>query len=705
MKDRKFTSVYTANIVGMDSRADWLLNFGLHDYIADVKTTLVPFIMNIHDESQVETIARLIEDGQIYIPGMYAQHGNIQANKFFTAFALKSFFDELAIAETMPLKGLREAAKEILLCAPHVSAQPDLRRKGTTGALVEPAFEARTWPDDTVVIGIIDDGIAFGHQQFRHEDRTRVQFFWRQDGLAQNPRTVDYGSELSKYDGNGRSGIDSLLTESTFGGSVDEDSFYHRAGMIDFNEPGASHKAVAWRASHGTHVLDLAAGASPSDMVANRPIICVQLPTTVVADTSGATWRDKVKNGMDYIIQRASLLTGEGESPLPVVINFSFGVLAGPHDGTGIMERDFDQLIASYDKLRIVLPAGNSHLSRCHAHLSFDNQGESIELQWRVQPDDRTSSWLHIWMPNDNLTAPASDQITLQIEEPGGIQTPILGDSNPGAGVTIVDDSGQEICLAINTFEAGQTQRSHFSIRLQPTARLENSEPIIPPRGKPLPIAPSGVWKIKLQNVNLSPDEHVEAWIERDDTVFGYARRGRQSYFDHPCYKRFNAQGVVIEDDPPDACPVQRAGLINAIGTGRETIVIGGVQGKERRVAAYSAGGPVTPAAGTTGHRIGPDALSVSDDSRVHMGVLAAGSRSGSVVALSGTSFAAPRIAREVANDLANGGSGDREFVKNLALLHESSAPPIPPQPTPERGGWGRIVLPNPNIQLPRTDD
>ena len=206
------------------------------------------------------------------------------------------------------------------------------------------------------------------------------------------------------------------------------------------------------------------------------------------------------------------------------------------------------------------------------------------------------------------------------------------------------------------------TERGRYLVELQPTARLQPAT---------APIAPSGVWKVRLENLLLEPGEAVQAWIQRDDTAYGYPIRGRQSYFDQPCYVRFDAQGREIEEDnhPAQAmspCHVKRASLINslatssgkniAIGAGTivaAPIVAGGYLRKELSIARYSAGEPITPPAGGTLppnlHK--PDATLVSDDSKVHAGVLAAGSRSGSQVAINGTSVAAPTLARWVADN------------------------------------------------------
>ena len=646
----------------------------------------MPFIVVASDRATRMLIDKV---KAIYVPGLYRDRSNKICTTTFTAFARKKFFDDLAAGDLHT--ALRDAPKQILLCSPFPSAQPDWQPGMDIPQLHEPPDSSQAWPGGTVVMGIIDDGISFGHEHFLNEAGTRVQFYWRQDGLKQTEPTVDFGSELCRHDGI-RPGIDSLLSQSTFGGAVDEDHFYHLAGALDFSEPNGLHRAASWRRAHGTHVLDLAAGAPRSENVTNRPIICVQLGSTAVADTTGALWGDKVKAGIDYIMQRANLLTADGEENLPLVINFSFGLHAGPHDGTAPLEHDFEKQLSSRPKTRMVLPSGNSHLSRCHATVKFDHPGDSVELLWRVQPEDLTPSWLYIWLPHDDASPPGTDRIKLTVREPGGIVTPELGDSSPGAGVVILDGS-EIICLAVSGFDDVSTQRSHFVIAIQPTLRLNATDPKAPP----------GVWTINIKNVSLTKHRQVDAWVEGDDAPYGYPRRGRQSYLDDGRYQQFDEAGFVLESDPPDSCPTKWAGSINAIATGKQPIVIGGLIRKELRPAPYSAGGPITMPAGAIPpvHRDGPDALCTSDDSIVHGGVLAAGSRSGSLVAMNGTSVAAPLIARIVADSLATSGTGDRGFIHGLA---EPPSLPAgsPPKPSKERGGAGRILLPHPYMRISR---
>ena len=63
------------------------------------------------------------------------------------------------------------------------------------------------------------------------------------------------------------------------------------------------------------------------------------MPTVTVADTSGLGLEYYVLDGIDYILGRAQDIAQEREcGELPVVINFSSGILAGPRDGTHPLE-------------------------------------------------------------------------------------------------------------------------------------------------------------------------------------------------------------------------------------------------------------------------------------------------------------------------------------------------------------------------------
>ncbi|MBB3019690.1 hypothetical protein FHR70_002755 [Microvirga lupini] len=535
---------------------------------------------------------------------------------------------------------------------------------------------------DTVIVGIIDDGIPFAHERFRKADgTTRVEYVWVQHGpLGNVPIDFDNGFELPKAD------IDDLLTKCRQGDFIDEDEIYRRAGVADFTLDG--RKSLAWRASHGAHVMDLACGWDPNEAPDWR-IICVQLPTPTTADSSGASLAPYAVKALEYIRNRAQAIAGPGLS-LPVVVNFSYGLLAGPHDGTHEIELAFDRILSDHNNtpgnkpMRVVIPSGNSHLARAHATVSFQAAGDQATLPLRVLPDDLTPSFVEIWLPPP--PAAAANRVELTIATPQGDVSPPLEEND--SDYLQYEIGGKVICEARYHFFPAPTGRGMFLISLQPTTRLEAEKSPVPTD----PVAPAGLWNLTLKNLGLSALQAVEAWVQRDDAPVGYPRRGRQSYFDVPSYEIYGHDGKPLEEDDPD-CPVKRAGSINAIATGKDTIVIGGLMRKELRPPAYSAGGPVTtPTGAAASHRCGPDALTVSDDSIVQSSVLAAGTRSSSVIAMNGTSVAAPLITRWIACELADKRVGDRDAVRKLADDKEPNL--SPPKPSPERGGAGRAPLP-----------
>lgn len=699
-----------ATIVGMDPRADWLLD-SCSDFLPHPQT-LIPFILSFHDDSGPRAVNKLLKHPngpQIYISPRYLNleseselhilKPEIGVGRSIVAWARKKFFCDLAKPKG-EFEAFSKAQKRIRLGTPVAGAEPKWRPTQRILPLDKPEVgpPGDGWPDTTVIVAIIDDGIAVAHEHFRRRDgSTRVECFWRMREKVST--TVDFGLELFKGIQSGRDGIDELLVKSRVDRVVpDEDVLYRTARVYDFAAP--FHNGVAWRAAHGTHVLDLAAGADPKICdVDCRPIIAVQLPTAVTQDTSGTDLTWAVLEGLSYIFDRAKQLAGNGRK-LPLVINFSYGVFAGPHDGTTELESEIEKLVEDYEQAcgepcRVVLPAGNSHLSRCHAEVDFDGKQITQPLYLRLQPDDLTDSWVQIWLPYQYGQPPNASRLIVAVETPSGVATTELGEF-PDQAVELVNDRGVPICRLSYHFETNVTKRGCFLVSFRPTAR---QVPSANPSCDDV-VAPSGKWTIRLRNIDLAAGQAVHAWIQRDDTAYGYRRRGRQAYFDHECYKRFDSQGRVIEDDDHSeqgACVVTRASLFNALATGATVLTAGGFRRKDRKLAPYSAGEPIMPTSGVppdSRKYRKPDTCLVTDDSKVHAGVLAAGTHSGSTVAFDGTSVAAPQLVRLIAQRIADGKAADRLAVKRIAEDEEAANPNRPRAPR-SRSGWGRIERPS----------
>ena len=495
-----------------------------------------------------------------------------------------------------------------------------------------------------------------------------------------------------------------MLDASRVGGRIDEDIFYKATKVIDYTL--GSHKPSAWRRAHGTHVLDLMAGEGPASAAGNddsRPIIAVQLPVAITADPvgpdrapSGTALDDYAIKAVEYILERVDIMSALAGRPLPVVINFSYGLYAGSHDGTSNLEDFLDaQIAARAGQLRIVLPAGNSHLSRTHAMVDLDDftdPAKPPKLVFRRQPDDRTPSFVLIWMPcgDDGAGGPPPSRVRITVTAPDGA-TAVAQDETV-AGPQPIATGSHEYGTLEYLFDSAN-KRGVFILSLHPTFRHEPGAFL---SGLKTQMALHGKWTIAFDNQALAAGDHINAWIERDVRLHGYPLRGRQAYFDDDDYQRFNVQGrTIVEDgDPVQAATpslVKRAGNLNAIATGDEVIVAGGFVVQENEIAEYSSGGPIPdrcdalpPPPFFTPPRK-PDAVLASNRSKVLEGVLAAATRSNARVAINGTSVAAPQLARWVANDIASGGMGDRLVVKG-------GATPMTSPPPNDRSGWGTIL-------------
>lgn len=645
------------------------------------------------------------------IPRAYASPPQeLHDSRFCTASVTQQFFTELRT----PGSSLRRVVLRIELGLPFPERPLRPKTAPPVPASRKPTFwqslgqgicklfghaQALPSPAPRVVVAVIDDGLAFAHQRFRRTDgSTRIEYLWNQDGPASPPPDFPYGRELLKA---GSDGIDSWMAYCTNAGLVDEDDVYCNTGHLLFGESG--HKPVAWRVAHGTHVMDLACGFDPIAGADELAIIGVQLPVASTADPSGATLVHRIIDALYYIVIRAN--------STPVVVNLSYGLTSGPHDGSSVVEQLVDEYIAARAAtpapLAVVLPAGNSRLLRGHARFSLRAQKVQHRLYWRILPDDQTPSYLEIWLPKVADPGP-HPKVKVKVKPPVGPESPWVQEGDPPYEVLV----GGQPMYQVSYINAGVDgfQRGMILVSLAPTSTHEPA----------LPVAPSGVWRVRLRRTNSDVTD-IRAWIRRDDTPYGYPRRGRQSYFydagypPNERYPRFDNSGREIDDDLdptyPNNSSIKRDGTLNAIATGARSIVIGGVRRTTWRAAQYSAAGPTSPAPGRGGQSPhGPDAMVVSEDSDAARGILAAGSRSGSVTIMSGTSMAAPQLTRWLATQMAAGGAAggpyDRDAVFNFARTGvapvtgpdaqtrtEANPPPwpaVPPAPPATRAGGGR---------------
>jgi hypothetical protein len=209
-------------------------------------------------------------------------------------------------------------------------------------------------------------------------------------------------------------------------------------------------------------------------------------------------------------------------------------------------------------------------------------------------------------------------------------------------------------------------------------------------------LVPSGVWEIRVKNLG-GELRNIDLRVHRDDPGMFSRSGARQSYFDDPKYKMFDPRsGRIINDERRDDdkrrdaelakrgywTRVTRQGTLSSYAYAEGVLAVGGYRRSDGEPATYSSAGrqnsctsgsglaavskeSPAPAGSSSGNDAhirtsdeagnpldGPDLAAVSEESPALPGVLAAGTYSGSVAILAGTSVAAPQITRALADQI-----------------------------------------------------
>lgn len=538
------------------------------------------------------------------VPGIYLQPLRNKATSRFVSGRVKP----KALAALLRLTEVRRVQLELTKIR-----NTDPEWTGRAASKKGGGEDLATW------IGVIDVGCPFAHDQYRDRTdegiaRSRVRYIWDQglgrvaDAPWRTTKGLGYGAEL------GPGQIDSAMKHLP-----NEPRCYVQAGMQD---------VVDQRVQHGYGVLELAAGRV-SPLVAGPPLLgdpkeCtlpiafVQLESIAERDTSISSLGVAVLDGLRWMIDRVEQHREAGAGKLPngagtkLVVNLSYGGLAGPHDGTSVLESAIDELIETRGNLIVVLSAGNSYDDECKLHAEHDVPAHEIRhLYWELQEDDPTDGFLEIWFDRDQNVDAVEIMVTPPSGTPGTMKVNsswvLLGQATgrPLAGCffrqQVANGAGSAMCL----------------VAIGSTAILSDA-------------APAGVWTVTIKNKSAAA-VHLHAWIERDDYVSGNLKRKQQSWL----------------VDPGDKSVTSTYGL-NSLAHGKHTVVVGGYCLSDGMAAEDTASGPSRPDEKGSRRR-GPDLAAPSDETRSLRGLLVAGATTGAFNRLSGTSAAAPSVTRQVA--------------------------------------------------------
>lgn len=493
-------------------------------------------------------------------------------------------------------------------------------------------------------IVLIDHGCAFAHVGLADgKYGTRVRAVWDQGTAPRTnkrvagqwpwmkPDAFAYGREMGPL----ALGALTAATRQNLD-ALDEPSMYRSIDyLLDTDDP----RRRVWYATHGGHLMDVAAGwpdpvsgqaAAPPDAAAEAALVFVHLPAPAALDSSGASLGAHLLDGVRYAM--SVVQTDE-----PLVINISYGGHAGPHDGSSLIEAALDELLAKGpDRMAIVLAAGNARESMCHARRQVQ-PGRSALLRVMVPEGDSTDSFVELWYAKP----PPGAAVQLRVRSPSRQWSPWV---RTGQQARLLARTPERDVIALLRHDAAVPNgRRHMGLlALAPTDQPDN---VARARAEP------GMWEIEARLVSAADANEpapagsritLDAWIERDDA----GRRPGTARL------RFVDQQLIDEQ-----------GTLSSLSTGDLPFVVGGFNAATREDAPYS----------SIGFRHGrqPDIMAVCEQDGEQPNIRAAAVRSGESVRLNGTSIAAPVFARRLFNLLAApvAGSGTRTSGERRKLI------------------------------------
>ncbi|MGB7317539.1 MAG: hypothetical protein WBC85_06180 [Planktotalea sp.] len=480
-------------------------------------------------------------------------------------------------------------------------------------------------------IGIIDDGIGYLHPNFwNQQGKTRFAGCWLQTeptfdsaghacgGLALSPN--DINADIARLSG------------------ASEDELYRERN--DALHAPLTHHGMRNSATHGTFMLDLAAGVDPlapdAQSMRDVPILAVQLPPSAFEDTSGVRMQTHVIQGLRWMIYHAFAqgLTDE------LVVNISLGVVAGPKNGGSFLEQQMSREIRRIDAhshgtktLELVFAYGNAYDDGLVARMAL-GASESQGVQLCLQPDDRTDSFVELRL-TDQSAHRKPKRIEVTLTAPDG--TSATRTVRKGRHVTLFGTETAPIARLYHTPErelwGGVHEPGYLTLAFAPTSASKSDDTL----------APSGHWQISCRNVS-SDAMDLTLLVQRDDSPFSRNTGARQAYFDDALARAWNPR---MRDysalDPNSALTHQGSHSAFATVAHDNAHRIGG---------ANVRAGTITPsdftAQGADWSGFAPDASAIAETGFHTSGVLAAGHFASATARLSGTSAAAASYTRHL---------------------------------------------------------
>lgn len=520
------------------------------------------------------------------------------------------------------------------------------RRANTLLEIIDVGAPARVFPERTryevdtpqpftppqAVGALIDNDIGFLNGAFRQRNpmKSRFSAIWLQarEKLAADVirvfKSIHIGKILAARD------IEQLIKVH----GRDERGAYRALNT-------ALHSRAAFKlpppiAAHGTMVADLALGNVRDSSMPDVPLLGVQLPPEAAWDTSGTTSESYIVQGVRWICYWARV----NFPGIPVVVNISYGVLAGQKDGGKFLEAQIAEEIriaAKYQEsqtVKVVFAYGNGRNERQVADVAV-TEGTPQSLTWMIPADNPFPTFVELRAVGQDKLTDLPDTVSVRLTDPVGNTIQIAGSGTSGqisAEPRVTETGGTAAARLYNTpsrtVSRRPTQTGHTLAAVGPT-RL---------RGHDLPTARAGNWQIELTNSDSSTPVRVILQIQRGDTAPGYRGGGRQSRFEGRLVptRTGGFANVTVER------PLTNSGTNSAFANAGSSLTVGA----ERNVFGAMVPAPYSGTGAFWTTKVDPD-FTHAVDLAFTQGVLTSGAYSGTYARLSGTSAAAALQTRQ----------------------------------------------------------
>ncbi|YBV93565.1 S8 family peptidase (plasmid) [Bacillus sp. PK9-021] len=368
----------------------------------------------------------------------------------------------LSLKATRPVKPLlNKTTEEVAAKSNHLSEGP-----------------AENYGGQGVVVGIVNYGCDFVHQNFRNQDgSTRILALWDQSTENVTGSSVEYGRGFTKDQIN--NALNSPDPYKALG--------YPSSGPFPSNTPPGYH-------TNGTCVMDIVAGNGRGTgipgVAPNADLVFVEPALNDISwgksDVVNSMFGDskQLLDAVKFIFDTAG--------KRPCVINISLGTNGGPHDGTSHVEQGIDGLVMEKPNRSVVISAGSLYNEGIHAEGTV-GQGDSVDLHWQVENGDFTFNELEIWYNGE-------DEFLLEVITPDGES---VGKIKLEENAKLEDDQGRTMIFMTNRKSDSGNGDNQIGVYLESGL-------------------PTGTWIIRLHGAKVNHGV-FHAWIERDD-------RGQSSF-------------------------------------------------------------------------------------------------------------------------------------------------------------------------------